>query len=34
MISRERYGYAKAQAEMEINNWVKEAEVHTSVSQL
>jgi uncharacterized protein YjbJ (UPF0337 family) len=31
-LLRERYGYAKAQAEMEINNWVKEAEVHTSVS--
>ena len=31
-LLRERYGYAKAQTDMEINNWVKEAEVHTSVS--
>ena len=31
-LLRERYGYGRAQAEIEINNWVKEAEVRTSVS--
>ena len=31
-LLRQRYGYGQAQAELEINHWVKEAEVHTNVS--